>query len=123
MKTEPGLEEIERKLTLYNCLYCQRKCANVELVVAHLSEKHGIEMEADKPPVSYHWNLSYLCTHCDEAFEEEAKVEEHLLTHTDIGVGFGYDGGGGGDGGSGVYDGGGNASINYDDMSDCILLD
>lgn len=108
MKTEPG-EEIERKLTLYGCLYCQRKCANVELVMAHLSEKHGIDMDRNRP-VSYHWNLSFLCTQCDEAFDEEGKLEEHLLTH-DNDPGYGYD----------KY--GGGPSINYDDMSDCIVLD
>jgi len=112
MKTEPG-EEIERKLTLYGCLYCQRKCANVELVVAHLNEKHGIVMDAQQP-VSYHWNLSYLCTHCDEAFDEEDKVEAHLLTHNND-LAFCFDGGGGG--------GANDTVINYDDMSDCIVLD
>ena len=84
--------------------------------MAHLQEKHGIAMDVEKP-VAYHWTLSYLCTHCDEAFDEEAKVEEHLLTHNEF---YGFDGGGGGGVGEGGY---GSGNINYDDMSDCIMID
>ena len=77
-------------------------------------------MDDPNQPVPYHWSLSYLCTHCDETFDEEAKVEQHLLTHSNY-DGYFYEGGGGGGGEVGA--GASGSSIDYDDMSDCIVLD
>ena len=68
---------------LYNCTKCDFRSQTLEELQTHEDTTHPIQENPlrNTEVMVYEENVSFLCTHCEESFQNQNQLEIHVKTH------------------------------------------